>query len=370
MKRYFGGATAAVSLISTLPAFGAGLERDNPSTRVFFEEGRYVELSFTSVNPDLEGTGGFAPGPIALNGSTGDLFERYASIGAAYKADINDRLSYAFILDQPLGASTSYPGGGALPAASALYAGTDFDLSTYELTGALIYEALPGVSVYAGLRAQQFQADAAVPWNGAYSIETDRSDGFGYMIGAAYERPEIALRVALTYHSAIEHDIAAVENSALTGGADTNSTFMIEVPEALTLEFQTGVAENTLVFGSVRHADWSNFDITPNFFPSGALLQYTGDWTTYTLGVGQRLNENLSVFARGGFESSNDTVLTSLGPVDGRWSIGVGGTYTTGNVEITGGITYEELGETQNLLGTTFQDGSAIGIGFRIGMNL
>ncbi len=369
IKLLAGCGLATTLLAST--AFAGGIERSAPSTSVLFQDGRYAEFSLAFVSPKLEGTGGFAPGPVALTGSTGDLFDSYATLGAAYRADVNDKLGYALILDQPFGASTSYPAAtGALPAASALYQGSGADLETHALTGALIYEVAPNVSIYGGLRVQRLKADAQVPFAGSFDVATEASYGFGYMAGVAYEKPEIALRVALTYYSEIDHDLETTETSALTGGAPTASEFSITTPDSLQLEFQTGVAPGTLVFGSIRWVDWSEFNITPNFYPPGTLVQYTDDWTTYTLGVGRQLTDTLAGSVSVTYEPGNDTVLTSLGPVDGRQALNLGLRYKMDNMTISGGVSYIDLGDTNNSLLTQYSGGSAIAAGFKIGFDL
>ena len=54
------------------------------------------------------------PNGATLPGNTGDVFEGRWNISGAYKADLNDRLSYAIIFDEPLWADTRY-GTGTFP---------------------------------------------------------------------------------------------------------------------------------------------------------------------------------------------------------------------------------------------------------------
>jgi long-chain fatty acid transport protein len=199
-----------------------------------------------------------------------------------------------------------------------------------------------------------------LPFVGGYTVETDTQTNLGYMVGAAYQIPDIAFRVALTYYSAIEHEMNTTEFGVLETQTD------IETPQAVNLEFQTGVAEDTLVFGSIRWVDWSEFVIQPPNYPLVTLVDYEEDWVTYTLGVGRKFSETWSGFAQVSHEPATNTVLTTLGPVDGRTSLGLGGTWTQGSVSVTGGINYSWLGEADNLLGTEYSDGSAVGLGVRV----
>ena len=65
-------------------------------------------------------------------------------------------------------------------------------------------------------------------------------------------------------------------------------------------------------------------------------------------------------------EPATNTVLTTLGPVDGRTSLGLGATWTQDQVSVTAGASYTWLGEAENLLGTEYSDGSALGLGVRV----
>ena len=361
MSRKFISSLLAMATLAT-PAFAAGIERNAPTTRILFEEGRVLEFSFSSVSPDLSGSGGTVPPalggptPAAPNG-TGDLFSSYATWGFAYKADINERLSYAVILSDPWGVDTSYP-----TVTGSVYSGVVAELDSRELTGILAYDVNDRVKVYGGLRIQQIQAQASIPFVAGYTIATDKQTDLGYMFGAAYQIPDIALRVALTYYSAIEHDLNSLEFGAF------NTITTVETPQAVNLEFQTGIAEDTLLFGSVRWVDWSEFAIRPPNYPLVTLVDYEKDWTTYTLGVGRRFSETWSGAVQISYEPPTGSLpLTTLGPVDGRTSIGLGATYTMDNVKITGGVTYVDLGNTANLVNTTYDGGDAIGFGLRIG---
>ena len=349
-----------IGLVASSTVHAAGIERSAPTTRALFEEGRYLEFSATWADPELEGSGGsaaaFGGPPFAAPNGTGDIFESYATLGFAYKADIGDRFSYALIFDQPWGVDTLYPDD-----PFSIYSGTDANLSSNQLTGILAYDATDRFKVYAGLRAEQISADAAIPFVGGYTVETDTQTNFGYMVGAAYQIPEIAFRLGVTYYSAIKHEMDTVEFGAIDGQTD------IETPQSVNIEFQSGVAEDTLVFGSIRWVDWSEFAISPPNYPLGTLVDYDKDWTTYTLGVGRQFTETWGGFAQVTYEPGNDTVLTTLGPVDGRTGLGLGATYTQGNMKVTAGVSYTWLGEAQNPLATQYEDGSALGVGVRVG---
>ncbi|TMM54506.1 OmpP1/FadL family transporter [Sulfitobacter sabulilitoris] len=355
---------AAVGLTAAAAAQAGGIDRSGQSITALFEKGRYGEFSLGSIAPDTSGTSTvFGGGPAP----SGDLTPSYLQFGAAYKADINDQLSYALIYDQPFGADVEYPTGTGYFAQ-----GARAEFNSQALTGLLRYKMPSNVSIYGGLRVQSVEATAAVPFVGGYSVDGDRDTSVGYVVGASFEKPEIALRVSLTYNSKIEHDVATTEMF----GATTlpGSTTTIETPQSVNLEFQTGIAADTLLFGGVRWVEWSEFDITPANYPPGALVSYEDDVFTYSLGVGRRLNDTWSVAASLGYEKSNGGFASNLGPTDGNKSLGVAATYTSGNMKITSGIRYVNIGDAQTTLDGTnaasnFGDNDAIAVGVKVGFN-
>ncbi len=384
LVRLLAGASFA-TLAAAGSAQASALEQTVPATiRLLYQEGRYVEFGIAYTDPDQSGedalipAGVLAPVAIPLSGDTGDVFEDRWTFTGAYKADLNDRISYALIFDQPFYADTRY--GDAIfsnPAfglAIPLYDGSKADLKTYQITGALAYDVTPNVKLFGGLRAQRLDAEAAVSFVDGYSVKADNKWGYGYLVGAAYERPEIALRVALTYHSKIKYDLDTEEFTATTGDQDTETD--VETPQSVTLDAQTGINPKTLVFGSIRWVNWSDFSISPPLYEQATtallgfprpLVAYEDDWWTYNLGVGRQITDQLAGSVSLTYEPDVGGEMTSLGPYDGRTTGTVALTYEVGQFDITGGLTYGVLGDTHNLLQTDYNDGSVWGAGLRVG---
>ncbi|QMU57521.1 MAG: hypothetical protein GKR98_04480 [Boseongicola sp.] len=365
MKRIM---TAASITAAATAAHAGGIERTNQSVNVLFEEGRYLEFSLSGVSPTVSGVGGLLTPGL----SSGDMTETYLQFGAAYKADLNDTWSYAIFYDQPYGADVNYPG--APGPGSYFAAGSTAEFNSQALTGIVQYILPSNVSFHAGLRVQSIEATAVVPFLGAYSADGERDFAMGYLVGAAYEKPEIALRVALTYISDINHSLTTTENSGL--GPDRVSPTLIDTPQALNLEFQSGVAEDTLVFGSIRWVEWSEFSITPTDYGTisgGApLVGFDDDRITYNLGVGRRLNETWSVLGSVSYEEQTGSPTGNLGPTDGRLGATIGAVYTRDNVRVTGGISYVDVGDANTRVGLAVPAGAfsgnyAIGAGIRVG---
>lgn len=347
-------------------AQAGGIERTAQSVAPLFKEGRYLEFSLSGASPDVSGVQNIDIGPFLAGAESGDILPSFIQLGAAYKADLNDTWSYALIFDQPFGADIAYPGGTGYFAFN-----STAELRSYALTGLLQYNMPSNVSVYGGLRFQSLEAEASIPFGSNYTALAERDYGIGYVLGVAYEKPEIALRVSLTYNSEVKHELPTTEFGVF------NSTTTVKTPDSLNLEFQSGIAENTLLFGSIRWVDWSEFTLDPiqwnTLVTMGRpLVSYGGDYTAYTIGLGRRLNENWAIAGTIGYETEINALTTNLGPTDGATSFGLAATYTMENTEITAGIRYIDIGNAGTQVGApvpggVFEDNSAIAAGIRIG---
>jgi long-subunit fatty acid transport protein len=372
-------ATAAAAALCAGSAHAGGIERTSQVVGIIFEPGTYAELSFGYVDPSVSGVAtAFSPTPGA---SSGNMVESYSLVGAAFRMDINDALSFGVIFDQPYGADVAYPRGTGYFAQ-----GSTATFDSNALTAVARYEFAGNYDIFGGVRYQTISANAFIPFVTApalpgivapgapYQATGERDGGVGWLIGAAYEIPEIALRVALTYNSSIEHEINTIENSAL--GSQTSTT-PVDTPQSVNLDFQTGVAEDTLLFGAVRWVDWSEFDISPEDYAiltrGASLVSYDSDTTTFVLGLGRRLNEQWTVSGRVAYEAPTGGFASNLGPTDGQTTVALAAQYTVGQTEISGGISYTDIGNAETTLGSTgraassFTGNSAWGAGIRIG---
>ena len=187
-----------------------------------------------------------------------------------------------------------------------------------------------------------------------------------------------------------------MEASLLTGGLDVASTTTVNSPQSVNLDFQSGVAKDTLVFGSVRWANWSAFEIAPTNYlaaPSNvyrdALVSYQDDTFTYTLGVGRKFNETWSGAVFVSHETGKGGYSGNLGPTDGSTAIGVAANYKRDNMKITAGVRYVMIGDAETEIpaavviggggacsssgdcGTfsNFRDNHAIAFGLRVGFS-
>ncbi|MGL6209750.1 MAG: outer membrane protein transport protein [Paracoccaceae bacterium] len=379
-------AVAALALTAG-GALAGGIDRTTMPYSILFEKGRVAQLSFSTAIPNVSGALTVAPG---VSIGTGNMSQNYASVGLAYKADLTDKLSYAIILNSPYGADAKYP---------SLYTGLQANWGSSQIAGILKYKIADRVSVYGGVKHVTSSATIAIPdslirgglraagaagnpraaalaalaptGTLAYTAKGENDSKVAFIIGAAYEIPDIALRVGLSYESGFTHEFKTTEFIAAVPSVSGVGTTKVEMPQSVTLDFQSGVAKDTLVFGSIRWAEWSVWEVRPqgyNALTGSDITSFDNNVLTYQLGVGRKINDNLSLFARVGYEKANGGEASRLAPTDGSRSIGIGGSWTNGKLKVTGGVEYVKLGDAVDGSGTRFESNDALGIGLSVAM--
>jgi long-chain fatty acid transport protein len=367
------GSLVLLALATDLHA--GGFERTEQSITTLFESGRHLGFGFSAGFPNVSGTASArTPTPGQESGNIG---ENFGNLSFAYKDDINDRLSYAILYGEPYGADIAYP-------ISRYFAsGSNAELRTRALTGILQYHlSEPGAafggqfSVYGGAIAQYIKASADVPFLRGYQVTSESQIGYGFLVGAAWERPELGQRISLTYSSEIQNDLPTQESFAGRPAVSTETE--IDTPESINLEFQTGLNPKTLLFGSIRWVPWGDFEVSPPLYYSvtGTPLAFFPDDTyTYRLGLGRKINDNWQVFGSLGYEGSSGEPTTNLTPVDGFTSYSAGATYRQDKTRITVAARYVALGDANTILAGRspagqFTDNSLWGVGVQIAFDL
>lgn len=324
---------AAAAAVAAGPAFAGGIDRSGQGIGYLFEKGTYAELSYGSVTPTVKSS----------TDAYGNVAGAYTSTSLAFKMDFNETFSAALGIDSPYGADVFYTN-----------LDTGAKLNSTAITALGRYKFSPSFSVHGGF----YQATVDGWYNPTTlalgtRINIAASSGTGYIVGAAFEKPEIAARVALTYFSGSTH-------------TDATSLSSVNAPAAINLDFQTGIAADTLLFGSVRWADWSNTIIK---VANTNLVTYQNDSLTYNLGIGRKFNENFSGAFTVGYEGAQGGTASSLAPTDGYLSLGLGGTYTNGNMKITAGVRSIRIGDATTAglpLGNTWSGNSAMAAGIKV----
>jgi len=361
----------------------AGLDRSGQSIAAFLQPGNYAEAGLSVLDPSVRGVG-LDQRPVS------DMADDYYFPTAAVKVQVSDHMSLGLLYDQPYGGDATYA------ADSFMFGngveGTTVEVRTNNLTALMGYQPNENWNVYAGPVWQTVEADiqlrgaayGGVGKLGTYGIKVDQEPAFGWVAGLAYQIPDIALKAAITYRSEIEHKATAKETTALPVPSLSTLTSGVEAttPQSVNLDFQTGIAADTLAFANVRWVHWSQFAVKPkllgNISQLGApyvrqnLIDYAEDQWSANVGVGRKFNAKWSGTAALGYDSGAGNPITTLGPTEGYWNVGLGAQYSPAeHYFIQGGVKYFWLGDATAQTGGKpvgeFSDNHALGYGMKIG---
>jgi long-chain fatty acid transport protein len=339
MKRTLLSFAVLGAVLATGLAQAGGFDRSNQDTSIILKQGNLLEITTVSVTPSVKGTYGATVGGGAIT----NVAPNYSFTNLAFRTDISDDMALAIIQDEPYGAKVDWTS-----ATNAIdgYKGVKAQIKSSATTALVSYDAADNVTVYGGLKSQSVSASVSNPLVGGYGLSTNTDSSIGYVVGAAFEKPEIAMRVALTYHAKVKHDLAIVESFG--GTAAPSTPLSLNTPEAYNLDFQTGIAANTLLFGSMRHAKWTQFLVNPPQYYGAAgsvLKEFTANTTTYSVGLGRKFNDQWSGAVTYGTEAAEGTVGGPMGPTDGFSKVGLGVTYTGEKAIVTLGVQKVNLGD-------------------------
>jgi len=379
-----------LSLIPTTSVFAAGLDRSGQSILPFLQSGNYVEASISVLDPSVSGK--------SNNGATvTDMADDYYFPSAALKVQATDHFSFGLLYDQPYGADSQYSSD--LGAFGDSTEGTSVKVRTNNLSLIVGYQPTENWNIYAGPVYQTVKGNVSLRGTAysllsGYNIDLKEDDAFGWLAGAAYQIPEIALKAAITYRSEIKHELDTTETSnvyippnylpTLPSGIDLRSISSqteVVTPQSVNLDFQTGIAKDTLAFANVRWVHWDQFAVSPAALASASklakgkaqnLIDYSDDQISATVGVGHKFTSKWSGSASVGWDSGAGNPVTTLGPVEGFWSVGLGGQYSPAeNYFVQAGVKYFWLGDAKAQTGGTvvgdFSDNDAIAYGLKFG---
>jgi long-subunit fatty acid transport protein len=350
MKRTLINIAILSTILGTGMAQAGGFDVSGQDTSIILKEGNLLEITSVSVTPSVTG----AYSNVLSGGVVSDVAPDYSFTNLAFRTDISEGISLAVVKDQPYGAKVNWTDGEARESNGAVsYNGVKADIKSDATTLLMSYDVQNNVTVYGGIKSQSISATNSNPVAAYYTISSNTDSSIGYVLGAAVEKPEIAMRISLTYHSKVGHDLDIVETN-LAGVAALPSphstTMSFETPEAFNLDFQTGIAQNTLLFGTIRHVKWTQFELRPTIYNGltggSALKDYDNNVTTYSLGLGRKLNDQWSAAVTYGTEAATGEYGSALGPTDGYKKVGVGVTYTGEKMSVTLGVQKAKLGGT------------------------
>jgi long-chain fatty acid transport protein len=381
------------SLLIATQSYAGGWEASALDTGFMYKDGNYGELSYASLDYDVKATALKNPGGTASNITEKNIVKDQNRTVFSFKSSVADfTLGLSSFTSAAMklngSGSTYYSGNGtAIPSA-------DAEINTLAFISK--YSFSENFDVLLGVNQNTLADSTATTSRGTYKISG--KSGMGEIYGVAYSKPEIALRVELltqpkakmttstnyvpsAYGVGTIAAALALGDTACTvvpaGGVNFNST--LNRPETYTLNFQSGIADNTLLIGSIHKTNWSKAQIN---VPTGCSASATGsnftDTTTTKVGIGRKLSDNWSVLASYQQETGGKKTTTSLFTVNnGYQSINLGASYTVDNITISGGYSYTDIGNVSVVIpvsGTdttfaTYKNNTASALGLKVGVS-
>lgn len=314
--------------------------------------------------------------------------------------------------DQPFGAKILYQGDNSLTNLNVLdndSKQTAVDVSSDNFTGLLGVNlgANNNFKIYDRPVLQKIEGELRIRGKNPalravdnYTLNIARNDAYGYMVAAAYLKPEIGLKAVITYRSDIDQDVNYAESMpiinalppALAQSLGVRATQTKEkeltMPKSINIDFQTGLNPTTLLIAKARWVPWSDFEIAPplldkngvalnalqgNAVDQVTLLGYDDDSYMLELGLGKRLTPKLAVSGSIGWDSGAGNPVSPLGPTEGYYSVGLGAKYNlTPEWAVSVGGKYLMLGDAEGLLAASgtkigkFEDNDAYIVGMKI----
>ena len=410
-------------ILATLPAtgvFAAALDRSGQSISSFLQPGNYFEAGLSILDPKVEGKvrEGFTPNAappsvIGLeNTNLSDMGGDYMFYNAALKLQLTDQVSFGFIYDQPFGADASYSvadTGSAAAAGQGLFhngsSATAVEVDSQNLSFIFGYQPNKHFNFYAGPVYQTVKGNVQLRGLGyggsgtfgSYNADIKETGDIGWLAGAAYQIPDIALKASVTYRSEIDHSTHLNETfnapSLFAGlNAVPSKETTITTPQSVNLDLQSGIMADTVAFANIRWVNWKDFSIQPDKFttasknpavqastgkPEFALVAYTDDQWSVNAGVGRKVTDKWAGNVSVGWDSGAGNPVSTLGPTEGYWNLGVGVQYSpTPATFIAGGVKYFWLGDAKAQAGSQFdtpnyvaefEDNNAIAYGLKLG---
>ena len=378
---------AGVSLIAISATMGhaGGIEDTALSAGFMFEDGSYGSVSVKSQSPSVQGTvkyigvGSLSPGKAVGDPATkGSLIGSVTSTSLKAKMDVLDNMSVGITYYRQAGIKLDYQSNWDSATAAVL---PKVDLDVTALAALVKYDFNDNISALAGIKnGTASNATVSIPASSITATATGKS-ALSYIIGGAYEIPEIALRAELMYETSAAYSLPTVFGDYLLATpafpGDAAGKIHASTPDYINIYVQSGIAEDTLAYASARQANWKTNQISIQHIGTAALLGGTADLsefdntTSYEIGVGRKFGDTWSSSIAYNWEGGSGPSSSSFFTLtDGRQGITVGAKYNfSENTAVSFGGNYTQFGDTAHdaLRGATaFTGNTATTLGLNI----
>jgi long-subunit fatty acid transport protein len=355
---------AMVAICSAGSVVAGGADVTLMPTEMMFEKGGYAEMSVAKVSPNVTGKT-MAP--------TVSMYSEYTATTVGIKTDMNEKISLGFANYLSAAIQVDYRQTGS-PVKAAF---VDLNIKSNVLLAK--YQINDNLSALAAVKhsiTSNATANVLTNPNGNLIIPSANDTSFAALV--AYEKPEIALRISALYQSETKFKLPMTSSTYPGGVADGKAG----LPSSITLRFQSGIAPDTLLFGSIHRGNWAKsqieFETDASLAAGKNTLAARSSFTTtsaYNLGIGRKLSDTYAISASYGWEKGAGYDGTSLlSTTDGKKTLSLGGKYTNGAMTFSVGYSRIKFGDYRYEVDTyannaVFSDNKANAIGVKIGIS-
>ena len=356
--------TASTSLglwaFSALAVSAGGWETGKLDTSFMYNEGNYAELSYGNLNYSVSGT--------TQAGVSHDMAKDQTRMNLSGKFQVG-----SFDIGLTSFSSGAIQMDGQSASGTSVVPSADVNMATKAILAR--YKINENFSVIGGIRQVSLEDSSVTTLGSTYNIDATSKTGRVY--GLAYERPEIALRLEILRSEKMTFGL----NGDAVGGALAITGSEMAVPEATTINFQTGIAEGTLLMASAHRVSWANSQINVDVPLAGGLLDIDSafkDTTSYSLGIGRALSDATAVNVSYSWEAGSGATSTDPFTMsNGSKTLSLGVRHTIEDMTLSGGISYTQVGDVNvthmaaptvpSGLTATYENNSVMSFGVKVG---
>ena len=353
MLKYY--AAVGTLVLSTTAVDAGGWETGRLDTGFLYQNGNYVEASYGSLDYSVNGT--------TQSNQTHEMAKDQKRMSLSGKFQIGN-----FDIGLTSFGSGAIQMDGQNATGMSVVPSADVKLNTQALMAR--YSFSDKYSIIGGVRQASLKKSSLDTLAATYSIDAVNKTGFVY--GLTYERPDIALKFEILRSEKITIGLVGKAASVL----DVTGTLV--VPAATTINFQTGIAENTLLMASAHRVNWTGSNVTLDVAASPSLNQASdfSNTTSYSLGLGRRLNEATSASLTYSWEKGTNPGGASTSPFtmsNGSETLSFGVQHKIGLMTISGGVSYTKAGDVDvthsSGLTASYAGNSVTAVGIKVGYN-
>ena len=357
MLKYY--AAFGTLVLSTTAVDAGGWETGRLDTGFLYQDGNYVEASYGNLDYSVNATSTtFAKHGMAKDQSRMSVLGKF-QIGS-FDIGLTSFGSGAIQMD-----GQNATGVSVVPSA-------DVKLNTQALMAR--YSFSDKYSIIGGVRKAKLK-DSTLNTVAPADYSIDAIDKSGMLYGLAYERPDIALKFEVLRSEKIT---VGLTGNVTFSGSPLPVTGTLVIPEATSINFQTGIMENTLLMASAHNVKWKGSDVELDVAAIPALNQASNfsNTNSYSLGLGRRLNDATSASLTYSWEKGTNPNGASTSPFtmsNGSETLSAGVQHKIGSITISGGISYTKVGDVDvthsSGLTASYAGNSVTAVGIKFGYN-